>query len=114
MLDGADFIMKKINVTVDLEDVDIESSLESVIEELKRMKSEFEPAYSGLYLDVKTYQLPYDDWTYAKVVLCGQREETDFEYETRLRKEKKYKNEKEEQEKKELARLKKIYEKSNK
>jgi hypothetical protein len=103
---------KKINLTINLGEACIDGSIESAIEELKSVKSEFESAYNRLYLDVETYQLPYDNWTYARVVLYGEREETDVEYEARLLEEKKYKDRKEEQEKKELARLKKLYEKT--
>jgi hypothetical protein len=102
---------KKLNLTKDLGEVCIEGSIESAIEELKSMKEEFEAEYNNLYVEVETYQLPYDSWTYARVVLSGNREETDDEYEARLLKEKKFKDRKEEQEKKELARLQKLYEK---
>ena len=105
---------KKISLTINLGEACIEGSIDSAIEELKSMKSEFEADYKRLYLEVETYQLPYDDWHYARVVLFGDREETDAEYNARLLKDKKYQDRKEEQEKKELARLKKLYEKKTK
>ena len=105
---------KKINLTINLGEACIDGSIETAIEELKSMKSEFEATYNRLYLDVETYQLPYDNWTYARVVLYGEREETDVEYDARLLEAKKYKDRQEEQEKKELARLKRLYEKNKK
>lgn len=106
--------MKKIVITDTLDDVFIDGSIESAIAELEELKETYSDKYDSLFLEVETYQLPYDDYTYAKVVLYGEREETDSEFEKRIEKDKKYKERQKEADKKELARLKKLYEKDNK
>jgi len=100
--------------TINLGEVSIDGSIESAIAELESMKDEFSSKHDGLYLEIETYQLPYDDYYYARVVLYGEREETDSEFEARLLEEKKYKERIEEREKKELERLTKLYGKKEK
>jgi hypothetical protein len=106
--------MKKIIITDTLDDVFIDGSIESAIAELEELKEKYSDKYDRLFLETETYQIPYDDWSYAKVVLYGEREETDSEFEKRIEKDKKYKERQKEADKKELARLKKLYEKDNK
>ena len=106
--------MKKIVITDTLDDVFIDGSIESAIAELEELKETYSDKYDRLFLETETYQIPYDDWSYAKVVLYGEREETDSEFEKRIEKDKKYKERQKEADKKELARLKKLYEKDNK
>lgn len=106
--------MKKIIITDTLDDVSIDGSIESAIAELEELKEEYSDKYDRLFLETETYQIPYDDWSYAKVVLYGEREETDSELEKRIEKDKKYKERQKEADKKELARLKKLYEKEKK
>ena len=106
--------MKKIIITDTLDDVFIDGSIESAIAELEELKETYSDKYDRLFLETETYQIPYDDWSYAKVVLYGEREETDSELEKRIEKDKKYKERQKEADKKELARLKKLYEKDNK
>ena len=106
--------MKKIVITDTLDDVFIDGSIESAIAELEELKETYSDKYDRLFLETETYQIPYDDWSYAKVVLYGEREETDSELEKRIEKDKKYKERQKEADKKELARLKKLYEKDNK
>jgi hypothetical protein len=106
--------MKKIVITDTLDDVFIDGSIESAIAELEELKEKYSDKYDRLFLETETYQIPYDDWSYAKVVLYGEREETDSEFEKRIEKDKKYKERQKEADKKELARLKKLYEKDNK
>ena len=106
--------MKKIVTTDTLDDVFIDGSIESAIAELEELKETYSDKYDRLFLETETYQIPYDDWSYAKVVLYGEREETDSELEKRIEKDKKYKERQKEADKKELARLKKLYEKDNK
>lgn len=106
--------MKKIVITDTLDDVFIDGSIESAISELEELKEKYSDKYDRLFLETETYQIPYDDWSYAKVVLYGEREETDSEFEKRIEKDKKYKERQKEADKKELARLKKLYEKDNK
>ena len=106
--------MKKIVITDTLDDVFIDGSIASAIAELEELKETYSDKYDRLFLETETYQIPYDDWSYAKVVLYGEREETDSEFEKRIEKDKKYKERQKEADKKELARLKKLYEKDNK
>lgn len=105
---------KKLRITDTLDDVFIDGSIESAIAELEDLKETYSNKYDSLSLAVETYQMPYEDWTYAKIVLYGEREETDLELEQRMEKDKKYKERQEELDRKELERLKKLYEKEEK
>lgn len=93
---------------------DVEYLIQYCGADLEELKEKYSDKYDRLFLETETYQIPYDDWSYAKVVLYGEREETDSEFEKRIEKDKKYKERQKEADKKELARLKKLYEKDNK
>ena len=101
---------KKMTKEIINEFIDLEGSINDVIKRLKEEEEYYiQKGYEDIQLE-KEY-LAYEDG--SQLVLTGEREETDIEYERRLQAEKIKKERIEKREKEEFERLKKKFEKDS-
>ena len=85
------------------EDLDVEQSIDSLIQNIQAIKEKYEGQYTNLHFS------DYDDDGYTKFRLYGSRLETDEEFAKRQKSLQFWKNKKTEEDRKKLEELKKLY-----